>query len=74
MENIQPKLWFSGPFVALFGSKIWKKCCCKWQVVFCNLSQLYVDPQKKTDTTALIKTGEFLNVGTYFSKPHLTKN
>jgi hypothetical protein len=25
MENIQSKLWFSGPFVPLFGSKILKK-------------------------------------------------
>jgi hypothetical protein len=41
MENIQLKLWFSGTFVPLFGSKILKKCCCKWQVVFCNLSPLY---------------------------------
>jgi hypothetical protein len=41
VENIQSKLWFSGPFVPLFGSKILKKCCCKWKVVFCNLSQLY---------------------------------
>jgi hypothetical protein len=37
MENIQSKLWFSCSFVPLFGSKIFKKCCCKWQVVFCNI-------------------------------------
>jgi hypothetical protein len=24
MENIQPKLWFSGPFLSLSSSKIWK--------------------------------------------------
>jgi hypothetical protein len=25
MEDIQPKLWFSGPFVPLSGSEIWKE-------------------------------------------------
>jgi hypothetical protein len=41
IENIQTKLCFSDPFVPLFSSKILKKCCCKSQVVFCNLNQQY---------------------------------
>jgi hypothetical protein len=53
IENIQSKLWFSGPFVPLFGSEILKKCCCKWQVCLCNLYQLYI--KVTTDNHQLIQ-------------------